>query len=79
MKFQRIVFFQGDEADEVLNMWNEDHNKALEYMLQWDNGDGDIEQFASAGQCDFTKDIGEYRVTYNHRLEYIGLERILNF
>ncbi len=79
MKFQRIVFLQGDEADKVLTMWNEDHHKALEYMLQWDNGDGDIENFPSAGTSDFTKDIGEYRITYNHRLEYIGLERLLKY
>lgn len=78
MKYQRVVFFQGEEAIEPLELWDEDYSKALEYMLQWDNGDGEIFDYPSAGQGDYTKDLGEYRITYHLRLGYIGLERMIN-
>lgn len=80
MQFARIVFMQGEEAIEALDLWNYDEEKALDYLCQWDNGidSEEVFDYPSAGQSDYWKDVGNYRITWNNRIGYIGLERILN-
>ena len=43
-KFQEIVFIQGEEAEEPLNLLdNEGESAALQYLAQWDYGENDGE------------------------------------
>ena len=82
-----IVFMQDDEADEPLSILaNEGEEAAIEYLAQWDYGDET--QFASevnghtysspadcAGTHDTVAIVGDYAVSYNEGLSYIGLMR----
>jgi hypothetical protein len=80
-KYERIVFLQGEEADEPLDLIDtQGAYVAMEYLAQWDCGDGgDIHDRPSAGSADWTQTIeipGQtYIVTWNHGVGYIGLER----
>lgn len=79
-KYQEIIFAQSDDADEPLQILNDDGPAAaVDYLAQWDNGDdGEVRDEMSAGSSDGTEEVGEYLLTYNTRLGYIGLERILS-
>ena len=81
MKIKRIYFAQGQGADEALEVYNEKGIDAtIDYLSQWDDPDSEgFEVFNeySAGTSDRTFDRGEYRLTINQGLGYIGLERIL--
>lgn len=47
-KFQEIVFIQGEEAEEPLNILDsEGESAALQYLAQWDYGENDGEICAS--------------------------------
>ena len=77
MKFQRIIFLQGEEANEALELLDlGGYDSAIEYLAQWDHGDdGELFDFPSNGTSDrvHTSKDG-YRLTYNMRQNYIGLE-----
>ena len=80
-----IVFVQDDEADEPLNILRDNGEEAtIEYLAQWDYGDET--QFASevnghtysspadcAGTHDTVSIVGDYALTYNLRIGYVGL------
>lgn len=34
-----IVFLQGDEAEEALEIYNRDDQELFKYLEQWDNGE----------------------------------------
>ena len=77
MAFQRIVFMQGEDAQEALDILDNDGtDAAIEYLAQWDMEPGEIEDESAAGTDDdvYQSDDG-YILTYNTRLGYIGLER----
>lgn len=79
-KYQRIVFCQGEDANEPLRILDEQGEEAaIEYLAQWDmDPPGELFDESSAGSDDdvFESDDG-YILSYNTRLGYIGLERKL--
>lgn len=79
MQYQRIVFMQGDEADEPLRILDEQgEESAIEYLSQWDYGEGEVFDDPSSGTDDDVYETGDgYRLSYNTRLGYIGLESII--
>lgn len=78
--YQSIVFIQGDEANEPLDILDRDGAAAaVRYLAQWDYGDenGSPEMTeSSAGTSDRQERHGDYLLTWNNRLGYIGLERV---
>ena len=79
MQFSQIVFMQNDDAIEPLEIIDRDGiESAVEYLAQWDNGeDDDVRDYPSAGTSDHYGDVGQYRITWNAQIGYIGLERII--
>jgi len=77
MAWERIVFMQGEEASDVLGMLDtEGIDSVLDYLAQWDNGDGgDIHAEPASGSSDDVYEEDGYRLTWNNGLGYIGLER----
>lgn len=81
MKYQRIVFMQGQDADEPLSIYNNEGASALlSYLSQWDHPGDFHETFdeIAAGTSDRIIQVGDYIMTINSRLNYCGLERIIN-
>jgi hypothetical protein len=78
-KYQRIVFMQGEEADEALKILDEQgEDAAVEHLAQWDYGEGEVMDEPSSGDSDDVHETDDgYRLSYNTRLGYIGLESIL--
>lgn len=80
-----IVFIQDEEANGPLGiLYNEGEEATIEYLSQWDYGDET--QFASevnghtysspadcAGSGDAVSIVGNYALTYNLHLGYVGL------
>ena len=75
--YERIVFMQGEDADETLAILDEHGtDAAITHLLQWDNGDGgDFHCDPVAGKQDTVVRRNPYILTYNMALNYIGLER----
>ena len=77
MTIERIVFVQGDEADEPLSILDIDGTEAaIEYLARWHYpGEHELAQEPAAGSSDdvFETDDG-FVLTWNMRLGYIGLE-----
>ena len=73
-----IVFLQGDEAREPLDLLDrEGAAAAMSYLTQWDFG-GESEHSPRTrpwGTSDHTFRDGDYVMSYNTRLGYIGLCR----
>lgn len=79
-KFQEIVFIQGEEAEELLEILkSRGESAALQYLVQWDygEGDGDIHDENPAGSNDSTYSEGCYIISYSTTLGYIGLCKII--
>jgi hypothetical protein len=79
MKVVRIIFLQGDNANEALDTLNEQgKDAALDFLSQWDYGE-ETEVFTelAAGSTDRIYEKNDYVLTYNNSLGYIGLERKL--
>jgi hypothetical protein len=76
-KYANIVFMQGDQAEEPLQILNEKGDSELvAYLSQWDNGEYyDLTDHVPWGKSDTVKYIGEYILTYNTPLGYVGLSR----
>ena len=76
--YQRIVFCQGDDAKEPLRILEElGDEAAVKYLSQWDFGPGDLFPRPSSGDSDWVYESHDYRLSYDTRLTYIGLERIV--
>lgn len=77
-RYERVVFFQiGDEADEILNIIDDDGPEAaIEYAAQW-HYPGEHETAAEMGHGSadnvFHSDDG-YILSWNTGLGYAGLE-----
>ena len=57
-----------------------DEKKLLNYLKKWDNGtdsEYDLRDKPSAGNSDTAREFGDYVLTYNTRMDYAGLERIV--
>lgn len=80
-KYAQIVFAQGDDAIEPLKIYDEQGKEAaITYLAQWDNGkesEHDLRDKPSKGTRDRSFEVGEYILTVNQGLGYIGLERIV--
>lgn len=90
-KYSHIVFMQDDEGSEVVDRLTrctdgftvygptaETIAEAIEYLSQWDYGDDyDVRDEPSAGTSDDTVREGEYLLTWNTGLGYVGLERVI--
>jgi hypothetical protein len=76
--YQRIVFLQGEEADEPLAILDRDGEEAaLDYLAQWDYGDaGEEFDEPASGTSDYVFESDHYRLSWNVRLGYIGLEGV---
>ena len=77
--YYSIVFLQGEEAYEALDLLDrEGEAAAMSHLTQWDFG-GESEHSPTThpwGTADATFRDGEYVLSYNTRLGYIGLCRI---
>jgi hypothetical protein len=80
MQYANVVFLQGDEAIEVLELLDAHGvGAAIEYLSEWDYGDyGEVSDAKRAGYSDSTVTSAPYVLTWNERMGYIGLERILD-
>ena len=79
MQYRSIVFVQGDEAKHPLDLLGDDHDKALDYLLQWDYGDGEIYNVPPWGKSDtiLYQCQEKYVISYNRHLDYISLTEII--
>lgn len=83
-----VVFLQGQEANQVLNVIdNHGPDAAIKHLTGWDYGkettdmameDGHVYDQPPAGVADQETDSNEYRMVHNHQLRHVGLYRILS-
>ena len=79
MRYQGIVFMQGDEAAGALDhLERYGEEAAIDFLAEWDFGNGEVRDHTSVGEHDdlYETDDG-MRLSYNTRLGYIGLERAI--
>ena len=86
MKYANIVFIHGHEDPQVdkllqkLDMGNKSIKESIDYLSQWDYGkesEYDLVDNPPYGTSDYTEQIGKYILSYNLRLGYMGLCRIV--
>jgi len=78
MLLQHIVFLQGNEAEIPLDMLKDQGEEvAIEYLLQWDYGEGEYHNHSCWGNSDTVYNQDDLILTYNERLGYIDLCRQL--
>ena len=78
MRYEEIIFLQGDDANDCLDVLNEVGNeKTIDYILtQYDNGKDNYKtDKLPAGSSDDIYETGNYILNYNIPLNYIGLVR----
>ena len=88
MRYAEIVFMQGDEGRELTDsLCNVEGvvahgataksiTETIEYLSQWDMGEyHDIREDTGAGAYDTVVEEGDYVLTYNLGLGYVGLMR----
>lgn len=84
-RWVNVVFLQGTEADEVLELIDVEGVQAgIAHLAQWDFGDettgaafvnGEVYHELPAGQWDRTFEADGYVLTYNPQMGYVGLVR----
>lgn len=78
-KFMEIVFFQGEEAEQPIKIYNRRGLSALvDYLKQWDYNENEIietEYDKIVGRCDRIFEVDEYLVNINFGLPYVGLTK----
>lgn len=84
-QYSSVVFIHDYEDEEVENLLQElreigdteqKEHKLFEHLKQWDYGDvGELYTEPLAGQEDISVKIGEYNLSYNTRLGYVGLDK----
>ena len=79
IKYASIVFIQGEEAEEPLNILDiKGHIAVLDYLKQWDNGEyHELNNVSSKGSKDDFIKIDDYLISFNFGLGYIGLEKVI--
>lgn len=77
--YASIIFLQGSEAEEPLDILRKKGEKAaMAYMKQWDNGEYNFPtEKSSAGTSDDLFEKDGYLLSYNQPLGYISLEKIV--
>lgn len=78
-KYAQIVFLQGDEAIEPYDIFDKYGTEALlDYLKSWDFGEyNDIRDESSTGFNDQIYKIGDYIISYNPRILYFGLQKLV--
>lgn len=78
MIVEKIIFLQGDDALEALEIYNNHGCEgALQYLDQWYYpNEHETSDKLSAGSSDTVYEISDYVLTVNTNLGYIGLEFI---
>jgi hypothetical protein len=80
MKHKSIIFMQGDDAIEPLDILENHENPAdiWDYLRQWDDGDGEESDKPFYGSSDYIikRDDGLV-ISYNLSLGYIALSKII--
>ena len=76
MKYRDIIFFQDEAASPILEIFNEDPEKALEHMKEWDNGEGYESDEPMWGAADCHSYHDDYVISYNRNIGYIGLTHV---
>lgn len=80
MELIRIIFLEGQNADEALDVYRSHGCEgALQYLDQWYSGNinhYEIFNEPAAGSNDRVYEISDYLLTVNTALNYIGLELI---
>lgn len=81
-----VVFLQGEEADEVLDLIEGDGvDAALTHLKNWDYGEettdaamenGHVYDLPPAGMLDREVRDGDYQMTYSHSFGHVGLYRL---
>jgi len=78
-KYANIVFLEGSQATEALEIYDNDGvEAAIDHLAQWDYGtdsEYELRNDISAGANDKTWRKGNYILTVNTSIGYIGLER----
>lgn len=84
-RWVNVVFLQGTEADEVLDLIDMEGVQAgIAHLAQWDFGDettgaafvnGEVYDQLPAGQWDRSFEADGYVLTYNPQMGYVGLVR----
>ena len=80
-KYLEIVFIQNEEAETPLKILEEQgEDAAMNYLRQWDysDDDGEIYDRNPGGSGDSAYRKGNYVMTYNTSLGYIGLCKIID-
>lgn len=80
MKVERVIFLQGEDADEALKIFNNDGVRALfNHLSQWHYPEEhETSDNFGHGLSDATYRIDDYMLSVNIPLNYVGLEYILN-
>lgn len=73
--FRSIVFLQGEEATEALEILDNDGAESLlHHLAEYDYGEGSTTGHFPWGTSDTVHRYGDHFVTYNLSLGYVGLE-----
>ena len=80
MEYENIIFLQEHHAEEAITILDNDGREAaMDYLKQWDYGDGgDYSDNPPWGTSDSIYRSGDYIMTFNARMPYIGLTKIHN-
>jgi hypothetical protein len=77
-KYQEIVFMQGEDSINPLQILNENGKfAAMEYLKQWECSDNRISDESPWGDDDDNYQDRNYILSWNNRLGYIGLSKII--
>ena len=78
-KYLNIIFLQGEDAEEVLEIIrSQGESVAMNYLKEWDMGDScDESETHPAGRSDSSFIRGDYIMNYNDSLSYVGLCRVV--
>ncbi len=80
MKYECIIFIQGDGAEEVMDIIEEHGEEAgMNYLSEYDYGEGEIEELPEPpwGRADEQYWDNDYVMTYNYGLSYVSLTRVI--
>jgi len=83
MKYTNIFFLQGEEAKEALNILDKKgHVATFNFLQEWNYGESEIEEnntegFTPWGSGDRLYRNGNFVMSYNFGMGYIGLTEIV--
>ena len=73
-EYRDIVFMQDEEAEEALGIFErEGVEQVINFLAEWDCGEGTIRPELPCGTSDDVYQRGDYFLTVNQRIGYIGL------